>query len=88
MKILYSPVRVPVWKWKAFGLSKHHFIESERVQFVCDYKTSDGELMFPHTMEIDSSKAFAITDENTEWKQKFPDLLLIPWDAVDKINKR
>lgn len=88
VKVLYSPIREPVWKWKGFGLNRTHFDEAEKVHFVCDWKLSSGEYMFPNVLEISSDKALEITEANLDWKERFPSLMLVPFDSVNHIGER
>ena len=80
LKILYSAVKEPFWKYRAFGLDEKHFHEANRVQCVCDWKNKKGDLEFPWVYEINSNKALLCQS----WKK----LKLVPISQFDKIELR
>ena len=73
IKHLISPVRVPYWKEKGFGLNLKHFEEADAVTVTCSYKQSDGTLLYPHKYFITSQKV-----RESGYNTMKPDLVIIP----------
>ena len=50
-------IKEPYWKYRAFGISDHHFAQSESITIECAYKDKKGNYVYPHIYRMNKTVA-------------------------------